>query len=291
MPGAGRGWRPRRILVGWDGGSGGRDAVALAKAIADPEAELLLVNVIPPVGLSVMHPRRLLDDEHPQGKDFFASALADLGGPRIETRTYIANSAAHVLTEDAEHEALDLIAIGPCSPGTIERILLGSVGRGLMNGAAAPVAAAPHGYAEKEVRDIHRIVVAYDGSPQAREAVTHAETLARRESARLELLTVDIQESTLPGVIGWESPVPKTPDEVLADGLVSIAPDIAVAGRCLSGGSIAATIADYCAHGADLVVIGSRGYGPFARVLLGSVGSGLLHRSRCPVLAVPRPAS
>jgi nucleotide-binding universal stress UspA family protein len=41
----------------------------------------------------------------------------------------------------------------------------------------------------------------------------------------------------------------------------------------------------------DLLVIGSRRWGPVERVLLGSTGEALLHDASCPVLAVPRPAS
>lgn len=39
----------------------------------------------------------------------------------------------------------------------------------------------------------------------------------------------------------------------------------------------------------DLLVIGSRRWGPTARLLLGSTGEALMHDAACPVLAVPRP--
>ena len=41
----------------------------------------------------------------------------------------------------------------------------------------------------------------------------------------------------------------------------------------------------------DLLVIGSREWGPRARLLLGSTGEALMHDSACAVLAVPRPSS
>lgn len=40
----------------------------------------------------------------------------------------------------------------------------------------------------------------------------------------------------------------------------------------------------------DLLVIGSRRWGPAWRVLLGSTGEALLHDAACSVVAVPRPA-
>ncbi len=283
-----RGWRPRRVLVGYDGTAGGGDAIALAMSLAEPDAEFLLVDVIPPVAFTT-RPRRLEDEEPPQSRGFFLEALRALRERRVETRTYVANSPARVLTEIAEEEGFDLIAIGPCYPGIVGRILLGSVGRGLMSGAAAPVAAAPKGWSRHRHRGIAEIAVAWDGSPEAREALTHGEAIARRESARLRLITVDVRNPTLPGVIGWEPPAPKTPEEVLAEGVAAVPPDLHPEGRCLDGGSIPAVIADYCDEAVDLIVVGSRGYGPLARVLVGSVADGLLHRAGCPVLVVPRP--
>jgi nucleotide-binding universal stress UspA family protein len=37
-----------------------------------------------------------------------------------------------------------------------------------------------------------------------------------------------------------------------------------------------------------MLVVGSRGYGPLRRVLLGSVSDALLERTACPVMIVPR---
>lgn len=289
MNGDAKVWRPRRVLVGYDGSDGGRDAIALGALLAEPDAEFLLVDVIPPVGLFTAHPRRLEDEEPPQSRGFFLEALRDLPGRRVETRTYVANSAARVLTEIADEEGFDLIAIGPCYPGIVGRILLGSVGAGLMHGASAPVAAATRGYDQHSRHSIREIAVAWDGSPEAREAVLYAEVLARRESASLRLITVAVRETTLPGAIGWEPLVPKTPAEVLEEGVASISPDLKVEGKLIDGGSIAAAIAEECRIGVDLLVLGSRGYGALGRVLVGSVGSALLHRARCPVLAAPRP--
>jgi nucleotide-binding universal stress UspA family protein len=41
-------------------------------------------------------------------------------------------------------------------------------------------------------------------------------------------------------------------------------------------------------EGLDLLVLGSRGFGPLRRVLLGSVSSQLVRLAPCPVLVVPR---
>lgn len=53
-------------------------------------------------------------------------------------------------------------------------------------------------------------------------------------------------------------------------------------------GPPAETLASACEDGVDLLVAGSRGYGPLARVLLGSVTTGLTGMAPCPVIVVPR---
>jgi nucleotide-binding universal stress UspA family protein len=58
--------------------------------------------------------------------------------------------------------------------------------------------------------------------------------------------------------------------------------------RTCTSGHAAATIAEIAEEiGADLIVVGTHGYGRVAEMLLGSVTQGLLHAGVCPVLAVP----
>ncbi|MBJ7348576.1 MAG: universal stress protein, partial [Thermoleophilaceae bacterium] len=45
-----------------------------------------------------------------------------------------------------------------------------------------------------------------------------------------------------------------------------------------------------CESGVDLLVVGSRGYGPVNTVLLGTVTGKLMRQAPCPVMAVPRSA-
>ncbi len=66
---------------------------------------------------------------------------------------------------------------------------------------------------------------------------------------------------------------------------------LAATGRALQGAP-GPVIVEACEEaGADLLVAGSRGYGPVLRVLLGSVSTHLAHHAPCPVLVVPRPGA
>ena len=40
----------------------------------------------------------------------------------------------------------------------------------------------------------------------------------------------------------------------------------------------------------DLLVVGSRGWGPWSRVAIGSTSDWLMHHAACPLIVVPRPA-
>jgi nucleotide-binding universal stress UspA family protein len=68
----------------------------------------------------------------------------------------------------------------------------------------------------------------------------------------------------------------------------SVARRVQPEGRLLRG-SPAQVLADQAAD-ADLLVTGSRGYGPLRRVLIGSVSTPLMRSAPCPVMVVPRTA-
>jgi nucleotide-binding universal stress UspA family protein len=56
----------------------------------------------------------------------------------------------------------------------------------------------------------------------------------------------------------------------------------------LVDGSVVDALTDITPDTADLLVCGSRGYGPARRVLLGGVSSRVLRHARVPVIVVPR---
>jgi nucleotide-binding universal stress UspA family protein len=58
----------------------------------------------------------------------------------------------------------------------------------------------------------------------------------------------------------------------------------------IADGETTAALVESSAH-VDLLVLGSRGYGPLKRVLLGSVSRAAVNDARCPVLIVPRGVS
>jgi len=69
-------------------------------------------------------------------------------------------------------------------------------------------------------------------------------------------------------------------------GLASIYQDLSTEGIRLDGDP-ASELTRRCEEGVDLLVLGSRGYGPVTRVLLGSVSRTVAQHAPCPVMVVP----
>jgi nucleotide-binding universal stress UspA family protein len=74
--------------------------------------------------------------------------------------------------------------------------------------------------------------------------------------------------------------------EELHEALDQVPASLAPHGELLEG-PVAGALAT-AANDLDLLVCGSRAYGPVGSVLVGSVAKGLFHEASCPVVALPR---
>ena len=75
------------------------------------------------------------------------------------------------------------------------------------------------------------------------------------------------------------------------DKALAALPEGVTAGEEILEGDIVDELASLDEHEVDLLVCGSRGYGPVRRVLLGGVLRKLIRRAACPVVVVPRGAA
>ena len=139
---------------------------------------------------------------------------------------------------------------------------------------------------------INRIVVGVDGSESAKVALEHAIEQAEVWQAELTAV-VAVPIGAGAGVLGW-LPAAVDRESVLADvkeGL-NVTVDRALEGRELVvrrhalDGNGAALLSEF-STAVDLVVVGSRGRGGFAGMLLGSTSQQVLHHTACPVMVVP----
>lgn len=279
-----------KVLIGFDGSEGAYDAVELARRLAAGESgEALLVNVLPYPGPLPVAYYLLGYDEAEWSHDFFTGAASTLAPLSVSWANYVGGSPAHILTDRAEDEHFDLMVLGSPHRGAVGRALLGSVAQGVLHGAPVAVAVAPRGYAKKENGELRKIAVAYDGTPEADLALERAASLARQRGASIDLLTVATIPPPAPKLVGFRLDPQRRPGDVIEQGLDAIGTDIDTHGRELRGDSIPSALAA-ASEDADLLVIGSRRYGFFARVMIGSVSTEVIDSAPCPVLVVPRPS-
>jgi len=142
-----------------------------------------------------------------------------------------------------------------------------------------------------EIREVRRIVVGVDGSPQAERALQHAIDQAKAWGAELTAVTgVPVGNA---GMLAW---LPSTIDreqvladigagmDVLVDRYEAENPGLRIR-RIVLDGTGAELLTEF-STASDLVVVGSRGRGGFRGLLLGSTSQAVLHHSACPVLVV-----
>lgn len=136
----------------------------------------------------------------------------------------------------------------------------------------------------------HTVVVGVDGSPSSSKALALAATEARWRRARLRVVAAWSFPLYAAGTYVPADAYADVPDELatavdaqVAD-VLGPSPEVEVE-RLVAEGPAAAVILE-AAKDADLVVVGSRGRGGFAGLLLGSVSSQVVHHAHCPVLVV-----
>jgi nucleotide-binding universal stress UspA family protein len=137
-----------------------------------------------------------------------------------------------------------------------------------------------------------RIMVPLDGSGFAREALPAAEHLARRDGARLRLVTVHPGLPPGPGGTVPEELARADREQRASRGeaLEELAGELR--GRGLEvdaevlSGPVVEELARRAGEAADLVVMATHGRGPLSRLWLGSVADGLVRNCPVPVLLV-----
>lgn len=139
-----------------------------------------------------------------------------------------------------------------------------------------------------------RIVVGVDGSACSVAALAWALNAAALRDFSVDAVLVWSQEP--PAVGAGMVPTPPTPYEKAREAQRARLRDIVgplrggapVAVRELALKGPAARTLLTVAEGADLLVLGSHGYGPLRTTVLGSVSTACIRHARCPVVVIPQ---
>src|SRR5918998_753917 len=285
-----------RVVIGYDGSEASEDAIAFGLTWCRSTGDVPVVATV--------HP-----EEHPlgaghvdvewatyvreQAESIQDKARATVGDAALY-RNVASTSAAHGLADLAEDVEAVVVIVGTSQETGLSPALLGRRTERLLHGATAPVTVVPPGWRQSAPERISRMGVAYVDTRDAREALRMAVRAAMRIPARLTLYSVIGKSSERYSYLAGRTAEQAVLDE--ARDSFGKALEFAVAGvppelepqTVLLEGEVVESLAALGPDDADVLVCGSRGYGPARRVLLGGVSSRLIRRARLPVVVVPR---
>jgi nucleotide-binding universal stress UspA family protein len=190
----------------------------------------------------------------------------------------------------AEAERAALVVLGDRGLGGFTGLLVGAIAVQVAAHAPGPVLVA-----RGTLREAGPVVVGVDGSEGSELALEFGFEESAARGA--ELVAVRAFPGRVPPEVESELPLIYDADDVRREESRQLAelltrhrdrfPEVPVTERVRSGRA-ARTLVEASAD-AQLVVVGARGRGGFAGLLLGSVSQAVLHHTRCPVAIVRRP--
>jgi nucleotide-binding universal stress UspA family protein len=282
----------KTIVVGVDGRDGGRDALSLAGRLAlVAGGELVAVRVMPfdyYASRAGAPPYGALGES-----DGRAELEADLEQAGLTARMLVVGdtSPARALHRVAEQEHADVIVVGSTHHGRLGRVFAGDDAVGTLHASPCPVAVAPRGLAGRDWTPVERIGVGYDGGPEAGQAFVLAIALARDCGAAIRVRSVVDTPVPYADAAAYEDEWTERTLAVaraeLADLVADV--DIAVTAETTMGTPVGELLA--LSEEVDLLVLGSRAWGPVRRIVLGSTAASLTREAQCALLVLPRGAA
>lgn len=287
--------RFERIAAAVDSRAEGDDAVVLATAIARAVGgDLILASIEPELPLLLpggdwRRMRRETKAMLGRTRDAFAS--------EARAAIHADLSPARGLRRVLRYHHRQLVVCGSSHRGESGRASVGHTTRQLIEAGQYALAIAARGLSGHGELSIKRVGVGYDGGPEASAALACAAGIAEACGARL--MVRGVIDDHVPA-LGWPSlwieALRECWNEVIDGEMLALRTSIEAATAELSVPVSVEVARDVPAASlldlstvTDLLVIGSRRWGPVARVLLGGTGEALVRGAYCSLLIVPRP--
>ena len=290
------------ILVGYDPGRRDRAPVDFGIAAANFTGAPLIIAAVH-AGTAALGPAAGGVAEEEPHEERASESLDHLAldlrrqGIHAECRALAGHSAAHALHNAAEEFGAGLLVIGSTERGKVGRLLPGSTAERLMHGAPCAIAVVPRSW--EPGGGLQTVGVAYVDTPEGHKALDATVALAHRSGAKLVVLNAAKERGTsgtfgggdaLSPAHGYQelaSTVREAAERAVADATagetgIEVEPDVSV------GDPADFLIA--ASERLDLLICGSRGYGPTRAVLLGGVSRRVSSEAHCPVIVLPRGA-
>jgi nucleotide-binding universal stress UspA family protein len=273
----------QKVIVGVDEHEGSRDAIGLAQHLVGKGGQLILAHVHHGYATSVPSPNADYRAQERERATQLLTTARDGAGVEAQLAPVGSPSVGRGLHELADARGADLLVVGSTRRGGIGRVLLGDDTRHALVGAPCAVAIAPAGYSQHAAL-MREIGVGYDGSPESQNALEEASEIAAEHGAKLSAFEAVYFPRHL-------FPRGRGPHDASIDDLVKQARErIAALGGVEPHAAYGHPAEELALYGAsvDLLVLGSRAYGPIARLGYGSTSQQLARTARCPLLVLTR---
>lgn len=277
-----------KVVVGYDGTGEAKDALALARVIARASDAKLYVTCVYEHEPLFQNFGKAEAEREEVLKRLFADAARELSYKPFEEYT-ATGSAAEGIASTVHGIGADLIVVGSSHQGKAGRIYPGSVGERLLHATGCAVAIAPRGFARRPEEANGVIGVAYDGRAESENALAFAAELAKDLHSAVRLIAV-VPDAFGSGRAGFDAQFQRELRDDLSEKL-KVAEEQLPAGldvaTVIDEGDPVEVLAQRSAN-VDMLVVGSRAYGPVGYALLGGVSYRLAREAQSPVIVVPK---
>lgn len=290
------------VLVGVDGSPASHNALDWAAAYASVHGyglHLVCAYTVPSFTAAALDGGyAAIDDTAIQegARAVLDEAEARVAGRGVRTTSAVAAGDAAAVLVDLSRGAAAVV-VGTRGRGGFAERLLGTVSSALPAHAHCPTVVVPYrlddgGHVVTRSGRVRRVVVGVDGSAAAERALERAIEEAEAWGAELTAVA-GVPVGAGAGILAW---LPAAVDheavlrdvaeglDVVVDRALTDHHDVQVRRHVLDGTG-AALLTEF-STAVDLVVVGSRGRGGFAGLLLGSTSQAVLHHAVCPVMVV-----
>ena len=234
--------------------------------------------------------------ETERGEDarVLAERIVERDGGQLKVIQVEKGSPADALQGLAEKGEADLIVLGSTHHAHVGSVAPGSVAEHLLHGAKCRLLIGPKGYAKSDhSQDRLRVAaVGFNGMAESYAALEEAARLAAKFGGSLRVVAVATPVPAMGAAAAAQAGAEAGPDfqSQLNQAVAGLPPELRAL-PVFERGDPVEKLLDAAELGVDLLVLGSRGFGPVMRLLIGSVSSRVIREAACPVLVVPRPGA
>jgi nucleotide-binding universal stress UspA family protein len=233
------------------------------------------------------------DNERGEDARVLAERIVARDGGELKVVHVEKGSPADTLGALAERGDADLIVLGSTHRAHIGSVSPGSIAEHLLQGARCRLVIAPKGYAQEDHSgDRLRVLgVGYDGMAESQAALEEGAKLCLKFGGSMKVIGVATPVPAMGAAAAAQAGAEAGPDfqTRLHEAVAALPPEVRAL-PVLERGNPVDRLLEISEVGIDLLVLGSRGFGPVMRLLIGSVSSRVIRGAPCPVMVVPRPA-